>query len=125
MNEYLLAVDNYKKPAKYSNEKAEYYVILKLILMNKGENQLFPDMGVGLIKKYRYMTEDNIPELENDIESQISKYLPELMIDTVTVQIINENLTISVSSSQNNTNYNYTGDQFGLKQAIEDNNNEY
>ena len=114
MNEYLLAVDNYNKPAKYTGKRAEYYAILKLILMNKGENQLFPDMGVGIRKKYRYMSEDDLPDLEQDIHDQMSKYLPNLLIDTINIQIVDGKTYIEVSSTENETNYNYISDQFGL-----------
>lgn len=124
MNEYLLAVDNYNKPSKITGKKAEYYVILKLLLMNKGENPLFPDMGVGLVQKYRYCTEDDIPDLEQDINDQMTTYLPLLLIDRVTVSLEDGNLVLSISSSETETNYNYSSeDHFGLD-AIEDNDND-
>ena len=121
MNEYLLAVDNYNKPSKITGKKAEYYLIMKLLIMVKGENPLFPAAGLGLIQNYRYCTEDDIPQLEEDINDQMTTYLPTLLIDNVSVSLEDGNLIISISSSENETTYNYSSqDQFGLD-AIEDN----
>lgn len=122
MNEYLLSKDNYNKPKKITGKKAEYYAIIKLLLTNKGTNPLFPEMGIGLVQRYRYMTEDDIPTLEEETKDQITRYLPELLIDNVSYEIDDSNLRINISSSETETNYIYTSDQFGLDQAIEDNN---
>ena len=114
MNEYLLSVDNYNKPKKVSGKKAEYYAILKLLLTNKGTNPLFPDMGVGLVQRYRYMSEDDLSILEEETKDQITRYLPELLINEVNFQIIDGELNITVSSSETKTNYTYTASQIGL-----------
>lgn len=119
MNEYLLSVDNYNKPTKVTGKKAEYYVILKLLLTKKGSNPLFPDMGVDLPRRYRYIQEDKLPVLEQDIYDQISTYLPELLINTVQLTLENKELKLKVSSSENKTNYIFEQDQFGLDGIIE------
>lgn len=115
MTEYLFAVDNYSKPKKCTGVQAEYYALLKLILMNPGENPLFPAMGVGLVKKYRYAREDDLVDIETDIYDQISQYLPSLLIDQVSADFNNGVLRISISSTERETSYTFSQDQLGLE----------
>ena len=42
-------------------------------------------MGVGLVSKYRFLTEDLALGLIDDIDNQISKYLPELQCTNVEI----------------------------------------
>lgn len=75
-------------------------------------------MGVGLVSKYRFTTEDKILDLQNDFRRQIEKYLPDMQSADVYVYLekgicyinvtINGTLyTFSYSSEKNFLNTNY------------------
>ena len=54
-------------------------------MLNPGTIESHPDMGVGLIKNWRYSDMSQIPQLEAEIQSQIETYLP--MLQGVSVKV--------------------------------------
>lgn len=48
-----------------------------MLLLEPGTFQSHPEMGVGLVSKYRYTMEDKLNTLRDDFRSQIEKYLPQ------------------------------------------------
>lgn len=44
-------------------------------------------MGVGIVTRYRYMNQEDLPTLKTDIENQIATYLPMLQGVTVNLSI--------------------------------------
>ena len=64
--------------------------IIRLILIEKGTYPDHPDLGVGIRSRYRFAFESELISLQNDIESQIAMYLPEVEPVTVTVSLEND-----------------------------------
>lgn len=112
MNEYLISVDNYKKPKVVSGNKGNYYFILRLMIMEAGTNPLFPLMGLGLRRRCRFITEDEIPDIQIELNKQIETYLPDLMITNISMEMDNGTLRITISSDEEQ--YNYSSDDFDL-----------
>lgn len=112
MNEYLISVDNYKKPKVVSGNKGNYYFILRLMIMEVGTNPLFPLMGLGLRRRCRFITEDEIPDIQIELNKQIETYLPDLMITNISMEMDNGTLRITISSDEEQ--YNYSSDDFDL-----------
>lgn len=59
-------------------------MIMKLLLMEKGEIQSSPNMGID-IRKYRYQDDSSLEYLQDEIVKQISDYIPHFQ--TVDVKI--------------------------------------
>lgn len=93
MTEYLLSTNKFKKPEVLTGNDARGKLILELLLLVPGHNQLFPGMGCNLIY-YRHMTRSQIPELKSIIENQISTYLPECQADTVDLNVSKSNYLV-------------------------------
>lgn len=108
MKEALISINKYDKPKVLKNEDSTCMLLLRLLLLNPGSIQSHPNMGVGIISKWRYSDIDRIAELELEIEKQISTYLPMLMISKVEVTP-NENKDgeIIISISANNITYSF------------------
>ena len=85
LNEYLLSVDKYNNPAVKTDKDAIFYLLIRLIMLNPGTIESHPDMGIGLIKNWRYSDMSQIPQLEAEIQSQIETYLP--MLQGVSVKV--------------------------------------
>lgn len=101
MRENLLSVDSYNKATQLTKQQGNYYNLIRLFIMEKGTNPLFPAMGIGLRSKYRFINEDDIPELQEESKDQIDTYLPELSIENIDISIDDDRgLTITVSSSE-------------------------
>lgn len=86
MNEYLLSVDKYNNPSIKTDEDAIRILLIRLILLNPGTIESHPDMGVGLIRNWRYSEVENLGDLKLDIEKQISTYLPQLQGVSVNIE---------------------------------------
>lgn len=76
-HEYSFSVDQFDNPVVYKNSEAISVLLAQLLLLEPGTFQSHPEMGVGLVSKYRYTMEDNIRNLRDDFRRQIEKYLPQ------------------------------------------------
>lgn len=83
--EYTLSTNSFKKPKVLTGKPAIATLLVRLILLEPGTDSNFPEMGVGLVSKYRFLTEDLALGLIDDIDNQISKYLPELQCTNVEI----------------------------------------
>ena len=86
VREYFLNTNKFTRPEVWSDEDATFILLSRLILLNPGTYPDHPEMGVGLVEKYRYANARTIlPELIDNIRDQINTYLPEF--STVNVEI--------------------------------------
>lgn len=79
-SEPLLSVDKYYKPLVATGEDYATLLLVRLILLEPGTIQTHPDLGVGLVSKFRYSTEVDMTKLSNSIKDQINKYLPQFTL---------------------------------------------
>lgn len=78
IHEFSLSVDDFQNPKVYKNGEAVLTLLTRLLLLEPGTIQSHPEMGVGLISKYRYSIEGNGPILQSEFQRQIDTYLPDL-----------------------------------------------
>lgn len=76
-HEYVFSVDDFGSPIVLKNSEAIATILTRLLLLEPGTIQSHPDMGVGLVSRYRYSTESDIDTLRDDFRAQIEKYLPQ------------------------------------------------
>lgn len=76
MKEYLLSTNDFLNPAVSTGSDAYGILITRLLLLEPGTNPLFPEMGVGIGPKYRFISEDEMGELERRVQEQMNTYLP-------------------------------------------------
>lgn len=105
IREPLISLNQYNRPMELVGQDAEIMLITRLILMDPGLIQTHPDMGVGLVSKFRYSQDIDIPKLRARIKNQIETYLP--MFSTVEVKVDlkeeEHRLYIYITSDQVNT----------------------
>lgn len=109
--EYFLGVDEFNHPKVYKNEDATYVLLIRLILLEKGTYPTRPDMGVGLVSRYRYAFNDKIKQLESDITDQIATYLPEFTGVSVKVESDNKIIVIAITIDKYTYQLTYTRDK--------------
>ena len=122
--DYLLDVNNFEQPKILHDQPAIAALLTRLILLEPGTNPLFPTMGVGLVSKYRYTTQDKEEDLKNDIRNQISTFLPEANCTNVNL-IYNEDKTIDIEITVDDTIFVYQSDKLVpimLVDLLEENN---
>lgn len=78
-HEYTLSTDEFNKPRVLKSKDAIAQLLIHLILLEPGTYSNRPEMGVGLVSRYRYTNTNNIINLQNDIQNQIETYLPEFI----------------------------------------------
>ena len=98
--EYLLRFDNFGNPKIYVDQQAIACLLTRLILLEPGTNPLFPEMGVGIVSKYRYLGADQESNLKKDIQTQINKYLPQANCTEV-VLIYNDDKSVDLEITVN------------------------
>ena len=81
--EPLLSVDKYYKPFVAKGEDYATLMLIRLILLEPGTFQTHPNMGVGLVSKFRYSTEVDMGILSKLIKDQIMLYLPQFTLVNV------------------------------------------
>lgn len=113
LKEYVLKTDNKYQPVILTDKEAKYTLIIRLLLMEPGTIQTHPEMGVGLVSRYRYSDASNLMNLQKDINNQMTKYLP-LSLQTSTVTLSRSdnqlvlNITVDGESAQLSVNSNGT-----------------
>lgn len=94
INEFCMSVDDFLNPVVLKNEEAIATLLSRLILLEPGTIQSHPDMGVGIISRYRYSNVEEARKLKADIQQQVSKFLPDY-----------SNVPFSVTASKNSGFY--------------------
>lgn len=97
ISEATLSVDEFNNPKVYKNTEAILLLLTRLILLNPGTIQSHPDMGVGIVERYRYSLEGSEIYLKEDIAFQIAKYLPKLQGVNVNVEYKDHSFYISIT----------------------------
>lgn len=90
--DFLLSTDSFNKPKVIEGDEAISSLLVRLILLEPGFNPNRPEMGVGLISRFRYINKDSISKLKNDIKEQVMKYMPNFQ--TVSVEVAFEKTDI-------------------------------
>lgn len=109
MNEYVLSVNKFNRPDIKKETDAIYVLLVRLLLLPPNSSQTHPDMGVGLVERYRYISMEDLGELKTEISKQIAKFLPSLNAVTVEVEQASSR-DIKISIEVNGTLYNYETD---------------
>ena len=100
--------------------------MVRLLLLEKGTDPVRPDMGVGIVSRYRYMFEEECPALENDIRQQIQTYLlPYSNIQTIKAEVIDKELHLTIKIDDATYSYktvHISEDSMTLEEVINSNN---
>ena len=102
MQESLLSMNNFGEPKILSNGNAYAISIIRLLMMDKGSIELHPEMGIGLVKNYRYSFTDNLENLRTEIETQVSNYITKI---PVTVELYEDSKILYISITIENKKY--------------------
>ena len=97
LKEYTMTVNEISRPTVLEGADAAYALLVRLLLLEPGTNQAYPDMGVGLVSRYRYSLADNVPKLILEYKEQIDKYLPSLTLTDITSEMKGKTLILKVN----------------------------
>lgn len=106
LTEYLISTDDYKKPSVIKDKDALAVLIIRLLIMRPGTNPLHPEMGVGIVERYRYSSSDNMPALNSEIEQQIRIFLPNYRFTKVECTMVDGNIDVEITIDD--TLYSFT-----------------
>lgn len=95
--EPCLSVDDFNRPKILEGREAISTLLVHLILLEPGTYASHPTMGVGLVSRYRYNDEESLEQLQQDIEEQITTFLPEF-------EAVDVNVYMDRHSPSKNTN---------------------
>ena len=94
IRDYLLDIDDLNRPKALDMENIQTgtmnsaaLLIIRLLLLKKGSYPDFPDLGIDIRGRYRFAFEEELITLRNELEDQISTYLPELIPVDVEVSL--------------------------------------
>lgn len=105
LREAVMSIDNnVNRPLILKGDNAITMLIIRLIMLEPGTFQTHPDMGVGIVSRYRHSVDIDLSELKRRIGNQIETYLPmftNVQVD-VDMDIDRHCLLIYVTSDQLN-----------------------
>lgn len=104
--EHLLTTDEFNKPKVVDGKDAIAKKLLTLLTMNPGTDMLHPEMGVGIVNRYRYADKDDLSDLQKEIDDQIAVYLP--IYSAVSVSVSYQEGLIKTSISIDDTLYTFS-----------------
>lgn len=121
IREYVLSVDDYNNAKIFKDEDAIVVAIIRLFLLNPGEIDTHPNMGIGLFRNYRFMFMEDREMLKLDSEKQISTYLPILQGVSVDVEpSITNKKEVVISIKTSDTIYSLMTDNGSLNIVLSD-----
>lgn len=88
IKEYSFAVDKYNNPREFKNFNAIGVLLMRLFFIEPGSITHSPEMGIGLISKFRYMTEERLGEFKDTVKTQIRDYIDESVSVDVNVRFL-------------------------------------
>ena len=104
-------VNKFNEPLEAKGTDAIFYLIVRLLLLTPGTSEINPEMGVGIVTKWRYCDHGQLQELKNTIEDQISRYLPKLQGVKVNIEPSQEDMTeILIDIEANDVLYTFKTD---------------
>lgn len=89
-NECFLGIDGFGRNKEITGVNAHAYRIQNLLFFEPGTDPSLPEMGIG-IKNFQFelATTDEISSIALLIKEQIAKWLPDIMIDELVVELLN------------------------------------
>lgn len=113
--EFCFSVDDFQNPKQYKNPEAIATLLTRLLLLEPGLYQSHPEMGVGLISRFRYSVEGSEKDLRSEFERQINKYLP--WFEGVRISVKQKNQTYYIGAEIDEVIYSfyYDADRESLK----------
>lgn len=85
IREYLLGLDDLQQPKMIDMSiispnvwNSAILLVARLLLLKKGTYPDHPDLGIDIRARYKFAFESDLSMLQQEIEQQIGKYLPEL-----------------------------------------------
>lgn len=96
LRDSVIDIDNFNRPKIIKDVEAYYTMLVRLILLNPGTIKTHPNMGVGLIRNWRFCDHEELPELERVIYNQISTYLPQLLVADVKIRYEDKTLVLEI-----------------------------
>lgn len=115
IKEYLLGLDDLQRPKVIDMSiiapgvyNSAVILIARLLLLKKGTYPDHPDLGIDLRARYKFTFESELITLQEEIQLQINKYLPELNYAQVRVlfEKYNDKPCVIISVNINQVVYN-------------------
>lgn len=94
-----MSINDFNEPKEYVNAEAVMALFTRLLLLDPGTIQSHPEMGVGLVTRYRYSLEGAEVTLQADIRQQINTYLPQFAGAEVIVRMVDHSFRIAITFS--------------------------
>lgn len=105
-NEYLLSINDINQPMSVTNNDKVVLFIVRLLLLEPGTYQSNPNMGVGLVSRYRYTQDQDIESLTTVVRDQIQTYLPGYNMVDVRITPVFPQEILKIQVVLNNIAYN-------------------
>lgn len=121
--EYHMDVDDFKEPRATEGKKAVGVLIVRLLLLEPGTDPMRPEMGVGLVSRYRYMFPDRLSELKQEISRQLETYLFPYQTVGIELDMYDKELTIDITIDDYTYKYvtkQQEGNRITLKQLFDE-----
>ena len=106
LKEHTFSVDDFNQPKVVEGRKAIGVLIIRLILLEPGTNQNRPDMGLGIVSRFRYIQNSDLPKLTQELKTQISTYLTPYQNTSVNITM-NEDLQLVFDIHVDDYSYKY------------------
>lgn len=97
LKEYVFGSNDFYQPKEIIGKKAVALLIVRLILLEPGTDPMRPEMGVGLVSKYRYMFPEKLADLKKDISNQLQIFLPQYQMTPIKLSVEDSKLIIEIT----------------------------
>ena len=96
LREHTISLNEFNRPTILLDQDATCLKLVQLILLEKGTFPTRPDMGLGIVSRYRYSSSEDLEQLKADMEEQMTTYLPELIATEIAISESDKEVKIAI-----------------------------
>lgn len=78
ITDHALAIDSFKNTVTYKGFSAIEMQICRLIMIEPGTYETHPELGVGLVSRFRDAPSSELETLDRRIKEQMTTYMPDV-----------------------------------------------
>ena len=79
----FLSTNSFDEPTMVEGINAAQVMLIRLLLLEKNTIQSHPDMGIGIMARWRFRDTLDLGQLAVEIQDQIEMYIPQIAGSTV------------------------------------------
>ena len=105
----LMSLNNFRTPRIIDGQHCVNLKVMRLILLEPGTHPDFPEKGFGLVSRYRYVMQDGLGNMAEELRNHMNQWLPDIRDVNVNMELKNGILYLGITCDDVYYEYTFNG----------------